>query len=70
MQTFSQMRNEQRFRNSGIHVDKMVLGKVADLLNMDLFCLSSWSWLEEGVPVKMRRHLNGKYQIFMDENII
>jgi len=50
--------------------DKTVLGEVAHVVNMHLFSLSSWPWLEEGVPVEMRRHLNGKYQIFMDEDII
>ena len=51
--------------------DKLVLGEVADVLNMHLSSLSSWSWPVEDVPVEMRRHLYGKYQmIFMDEDII
>jgi len=62
--------NEKRITLREFMRDKTVLGEVADVLNMHLFSLSSWSWPEEGVPVEMRRHLNGKYRIFMDEDII
>jgi len=62
--------NEKRTTLREFMWDKTVLGEVADVLNMHLFSLSSWSWPEEGVPVEMRRHLNGKYRIFMDEDII
>jgi len=62
--------NEKRTTLREFMRDKTVLGEVADVLNMHLFSLSSWSWPEEGVPVEMRRHLNGKYRIFMDEDII
>ena len=62
--------NEKRTTLQEFMRDKTVLGEVADVLNMHLFSLSSWSWPEEGVPVEMRRHLNGKYRIFMDEDII
>ena len=50
--------------------DKIVLGEVADVLNMHLFALSLWLWPEEGVLVEIRRHPNGRYPIFMDEDII
>ena len=50
--------------------DKTGLGEVADVLNMHLFSLSSCSWPEEGALVERRKHLNGKYRIFMDEDII
>ncbi|PWW76965.1 hypothetical protein C7212DRAFT_278870 [Tuber magnatum] len=62
--------NEKRTTLQEFMRDKTVLGEVADVLNMHLFSLSSWSWQEEGVPVEMRRHLNGKYRIYMDEDII
>jgi len=62
--------NEKRTTLQEFRRDKTVLAEVADVLNMHLFSLSLWSWPEEGVPVEMRRHLNGKYRIFMDEDII
>ncbi|KAA8651790.1 uncharacterized protein ATNIH1004_000686 [Aspergillus tanneri] len=47
-----------------------VAQEVADVLNMRLAALESWQWPAEGIPVEMRRHLNGKYRIFMDEDLL
>lgn len=47
-----------------------VAQEVADVLNMRLAALESWSWPAEGIPVEMRRQLNGKYRVFMDEDIL
>jgi hypothetical protein len=49
-----------------------VLAEVADVLNMHLASLTSWSWISDGdaVPVEMRRQLNGKYRVYMDEEIL
>ncbi|KAG0138607.1 hypothetical protein HOY82DRAFT_631210 [Tuber indicum] len=62
--------NEKRTTLREFMRDRAVLGEVADVLNMHLFSLSSWSWQEESVLVEMRRHLNGKYRIYMDEDIV
>ncbi|RPA89133.1 hypothetical protein L873DRAFT_1723179 [Choiromyces venosus 120613-1] len=62
--------NEKRATLQEFMRNKTVLGEVADVLNMHLFSLSSWSWPEEGVPVEMRRQLNGKYRVYMDEDIL
>ncbi|KAJ5833800.1 reverse transcriptase [Penicillium riverlandense] len=50
--------------------NKEVLQEVADVLNMRLASLESWKWDEEGIPVEMRRQLNGKYRVFMDEDLL
>ncbi|RHZ59585.1 uncharacterized protein CDV56_105850 [Aspergillus thermomutatus] len=50
--------------------NKAVAQEVADVLNMRLASLDSWSWPEEGIPVEMRRQLNGKYRVFMDEDLL
>lgn len=48
-----------------------VTEEVADVLNMRLASLDSWDWATgEGLPVEMRRQLNGKYRVFMDEDLL
>ena len=39
-----------------------VLIELASVLTMRLASIGTWSWPAEGVPVQMRRHLNGKYR--------
>lgn len=50
--------------------NKIVLTKIADVLNMRFASLESWSWDEKGVPVEPRKQLNGKYRVMMDEDIL
>ncbi|RAH40970.1 uncharacterized protein BO95DRAFT_447342 [Aspergillus brunneoviolaceus CBS 621.78] len=47
-----------------------VAQEVADVLNMRLGALDTWAWSGEGIPVEMRRQLNGKYRVFMDEDLL
>ena len=52
-----------------------LLAEVTDVLNMHLASLTSWSWIPGGtaadaIPVEMRRQLNGKYRVYMDEEIL
>ncbi|RMJ23844.1 hypothetical protein PHISP_05276 [Aspergillus sp. HF37] len=49
---------------------KEVVQEVADVLNMRLAALDSWGWPADGVPVEMRRQLNGKYRVYMDEDLL
>ena len=39
-----------------------VLTELASVLTMRLASIDKWSWPAEGIPVQMRRHLNGKYR--------
>ncbi|CAG7916622.1 unnamed protein product [Penicillium olsonii] len=49
-----------------------VAQEVADVLNMRLASLESWSWTTDadGIPLEMRRQLNGKYRFYMDEDLL
>ena len=47
-----------------------ILQEVVDVLNMQIDVLESWSWGEVGIPVNVRRALNGKYRVYMDEEIL
>ena len=47
-----------------------ILQEVVDVLNMQIDGLESWSWGEVGIPVNVRRALNGKYRVYMDEEIL
>lgn len=50
----------------------VVLKEVADVLNVRLADLDNWNWEDagNGVPVLPRQQLNGKYRIWMDEDVI
>ncbi len=49
-----------------------VLQEVADVLNMRFRSLETWRWstVNGAISVEQRRQLNGKYRIFMDEDIL
>ncbi|OQE16139.1 hypothetical protein PENSTE_c025G08858 [Penicillium steckii] len=49
--------------------DNTVLTELADVLNMRLIALDTWSWGPE-VTVEQRRQLNGDYHIHMHEDLI
>lgn len=49
----------------------LVLGEIADVLNMRFGDLESWTWdADGGIPVMPRQQLNGKYRIWMDEDVL
>ncbi|KAG0652845.1 Histone [Hyphodiscus hymeniophilus] len=48
----------------------IILAEVADVLNMRMASLDSWSWEIEGLPVEQRRHLTGKFHIYIDEDLL
>ena len=52
--------------------NKEVLKEVADVLNMRFRSLETWQWtLNNGaIPLEQRRQLNGKYRVFMDEDVL
>ena len=47
-----------------------ILQEIVDVLNTQIDVLDSWSWGDEGIPVSVRRALNGKYRVYMDEEIL
>ncbi|KAF2144427.1 uncharacterized protein K452DRAFT_284744 [Aplosporella prunicola CBS 121167] len=46
-----------------------VLKEMVDVLQMDLKALNTWEWEPSPVPLNMRKQLNGKYRVYMDEEI-
>jgi len=50
----------------------VVLQEIADVLNMRFADLENWDWDagEDGIPVMPRQQLNGKYRIWMDEDVL
>ena len=53
------------FRNN-----MMILQEMADVLNLQLDAIHSWSWGNGPINVEVRRSLNGKYRVYMDEDIM
>ncbi|KAG0605524.1 hypothetical protein M758_9G065900 [Ceratodon purpureus] len=67
--------NEKRETLKEFTQNNTILTEVTDVLNMHLSSLESWSWIPDGsamdaIPVEMRRQINGKYRIYMDEDIL
>ncbi|GAP88949.1 hypothetical protein SAMD00023353_3400220 [Rosellinia necatrix] len=52
--------------------NRVVLDEIADVLNMRFADFDNWSWEagERGIPVLPRPQLNGKYRIWMDEDVL
>ena len=48
----------------------MILQEMVDVLNLQLDALDSWSWGDGPINVEVRRSLNGKYRVYMDEEIM
>ena len=61
---------EKRHALAEFQNNPLVLVELADVLNMQSDALESWSWGDGAIPLEMRRHLNGKYRFFMDEEIL
>lgn len=47
----------------------VILTEVADVLNMRLASIDTWEWSND-LAVDQRRHLNGTYHMFIDEDLI
>ncbi|MCJ1395567.1 hypothetical protein MMC18_008453 [Xylographa bjoerkii] len=61
--------DEQNATLKQISENETYLSEMADVLNMMLASLSSWSWGSDAVPLAMRRQLNGKFRAYMHEEI-
>ncbi|KAI1820534.1 hypothetical protein F4861DRAFT_54483 [Xylaria intraflava] len=50
----------------------VVLDEISDVLNMRFADFDNWSWEagQHGIPVLPRPQLNGKYRIWMDEDVL
>ncbi|KAG4428766.1 hypothetical protein IFR05_015754 [Cadophora sp. M221] len=50
--------------------NKVVLGEIADVLNMRMGALDKWQWDPAGTAVEQRRQLNGRYRFYHDEDLL
>lgn len=50
--------------------NKIVLGEVADVLNMRMSSLAKWKWDPSGTNIEQRRNLNGRYRFYSDEDLL
>lgn len=55
---------------SDINNNDLVLVEMVDVLNIQLDNLDQWSWGDQPVSVDLRRQVNGKYRVYMDEEIL
>ncbi|KAJ4201475.1 hypothetical protein NW767_006563 [Fusarium falciforme] len=49
--------------------NKVVLREIADVLNMRMRTRASWEW-DDDCTVEPRRHLNGRYRFYPDEDLL
>ncbi|KAF9890341.1 hypothetical protein FE257_006007 [Aspergillus nanangensis] len=51
--------------------NKVALREINDVLNLRWNDLDNWDWYaDDGIPVLPRQQLNGKYRIWMDEDVL
>lgn len=62
--------DEKRKALKDFQGNKVVLGEVADVLNMRMSSLAKWKWDPQGTPIIQRRMLNGRYRFFHDEDLL
>ncbi|KAL8815232.1 MAG: hypothetical protein Q9223_005615 [Gallowayella weberi] len=55
---------------SEIKDNKLVIEEMVDVLNSYLDDLDTWSWGEEPIAVELRRQVNGKYRVYMEEELL
>jgi hypothetical protein len=61
--------DEKRAVLKDFNGNSTILTEIADVLNMRMASMTSWSW-GDGVTVEQRRMLNGNYNIHMQEDLL
>lgn len=61
--------NEKREALRDFIQNDIILGEIADVLNMRLSALDAWSW-GDNVPLEQRRKISGVYNVHMDEELL
>jgi hypothetical protein len=64
--------NEKQVTLREFRDNEIALSEIADVLNMRYADFDSWQWQagEDGIPVLPRQQLNGKFRIWVDEEIL
>lgn len=60
---------EKRDALEDLKTRDIVMEEIADALRSDLNALDWWSWQSNAIPVHLRRHINGRFRVYMDEEI-
>ncbi|KAM7200327.1 hypothetical protein V8F20_005304 [Naviculisporaceae sp. PSN 640] len=66
----SLLSNEKREVLKDFAGNPMILKEVADVLNMRMAALESWSWGSGGVAMEQKRMINGAYNMHMHEDLL
>lgn len=61
--------NENRIALQDFSQNELILEEISDVLNMRLAVIKDWSW-EGEVTVEQRRQVNGRYDIYMHEDLL
>ncbi|KAK8113315.1 hypothetical protein PG984_013841 [Apiospora sp. TS-2023a] len=61
--------NEKREALRDFVRNDIILGEIADVLNMRLSALDAWTWGDH-VPLEQRRKISGVYGVHMDEELL
>ncbi|WFD21121.1 hypothetical protein MCAP1_003378 [Malassezia caprae] len=60
---------EKRSALEDLQSRDIVLDEIADALRSDLNTLESWSWQAHPIPVHFRKNINGRFRVYLDEEI-
>jgi hypothetical protein len=61
--------DEKRAVLKDFNNSRVILSEVADVLNMRMTALETWTWGGD-VPIEQRRKISGSYNIFMHEDLL
>ncbi|KAM0424200.1 hypothetical protein ACHAPT_010571 [Fusarium lateritium] len=50
--------------------NNIILKEIADVLNMRISALGSWTWGSDAVPLEMRRKISGIYNVHLQEDLL
>ncbi|KAH6979001.1 hypothetical protein EDB82DRAFT_506872 [Fusarium venenatum] len=71
LQSSDLLSNEKREVLKDFETNEMILKEIADVLNMRINALESWTWNSESpVPLEMTRKISGIYNIHMHEDLL
>ncbi|TGZ84881.1 hypothetical protein EX30DRAFT_11552 [Ascodesmis nigricans] len=68
--SYDSLTMEQQRAAREIQQSEKIMGEIASVMMLTLRDLKSWEWPEQGVQLYMRRHLNGKYRCFFEQDMI
>lgn len=61
---------DKRKTLESIRENNVILAELADVVRSELEAVDDWDWENQPLPLHVRRHINGKYRFYMDEEII